>query len=336
MMAGHINNESVDLERSASQMDVDDIETFVIIHDQHLLLKYQQQGRFSSLRRLTYLFVGPRATDLLDDREDVIVARRLPDNIEQFPSLLSYTGWYSIARNKLAATRYVAVLEHDVTVSARFEDETLTALRGGHSIAGYLALGLTHPLYLQVTPWLARSLELAYGVDVRDMIRDHLRRGGTDQWTTSTNHAMRVDDLAGFVDWFLPVTEVFRHDPMGADVHERAIPVFCLLNRIEDRYLPGVLEHEQVASHGINRPPYESLERALAAQSVRAESLERDLAAQSVRAESLERAVAAQSVRAEEAEQLREVLLNSSSWRLTAPMRHIGRTMRLLRAWFSG
>ena len=58
-------------------------------------------------------------------------------------------------------------------------------------------------------------------------------------------------DLARFVDWFLPVTEVFRHDPMGSHVHERAIPVFCLLNQIEDRYVPGVLEHEQVASHGI-------------------------------------------------------------------------------------
>ena len=80
----------------------------------------------------------------------------------------------------------------------------------------------------------------------------------------------------------------------------------------------------------------EALERALAEQSVRAEALERALAEQSVRAEALERALAEQSVRTEEAENLCESLLNSSSWRLMAPIRHITRIMRLLRVWLLG
>jgi hypothetical protein len=352
----------------ASRLVRDEIETFVIIHDQQLLLEYEQQRKFPEIRRLRYVFVGSGAVSLVSERDDVIVARLLPDNIEQYPNLLSFTGWYAIARNKLITMDYVAVLEHDAFVSTKFERETVLALRGTHSIVGYLALGLAHPLFLHAGDWLVRSLAETYDIDVIGLVRGHLKRGGVDQWTTTTNHAMRADDLAAFVDWFLPLTPLFRHDPAGSYVHERAIPVYCLLNHIEDRYVPGVLEHAQVASHGIGGPSYEEVrrradgieplispvtlyermveaeralaaqsvrvgeaERALAAQSVRVEEAERALAAQSVRVEEAERALAAQSARVEEAEQLSSLLLNSTSWRLTRPMRRVGRILRRLR-----
>jgi hypothetical protein len=58
--------------------------------------------------------------------------------------------------------------------------------------------------------------------------------------------------LNKFVDWFLPMTEIFRHDPFGAYVHERAFFIFCVLNKINIRHLPNILEHKQLASHGIS------------------------------------------------------------------------------------
>lgn len=238
-----------------------ELEVFVVIHDERALLEHERLRTFTHLPRYRYLFVGMGSTEGLRGRDDVIVARSLPDNVEHHPLLLSFTAWYAIARNGLATTKRVALLEYDVTISADFAERTETALREGHRIVGYVPFPLSHPMYLHASPWLSRSLDTAYGIDLPLLIHNHLDNGGTDLWTATTNAAMRVDDLVAFVDWFLPLTPLFSNDPIGAHVHERTIPVFCLLNDIENLHLPDVLEHEQARSHGIFAVPQEEARR---------------------------------------------------------------------------
>ena len=237
-----------------------DLETFVIIHDQDALLRLESEGTFSNLSSFKFVFVGSRPTDLVYDREDVIVARLLPDNIEQHANLLSFTGWYAVARNDLAVARHVALLEYDVKVTAELERVTLAGLLDAHSIVGYVPVRLTNPMYLHSTPWFMEAMSSTYGIDVPALLREHLQGGGADLWTATTNHAMRREDLAAFVDWFMPLAQVFWHDPLGG-VHERAVPVFCLTRGIADRYSPGVLHHLQVESHGFACLPYEEAQR---------------------------------------------------------------------------
>lgn len=228
-----------------------DLEAFIIVHDERTLLEHERGRTFRSLPQHRYLFVGMGSTELLRGRDDVIVARSLPDNIELQPNLLAFTAWYAIARNGLATKGHIALLEYDVRVSDEFHGRTLSALGEARRIVGYVPFPLTHPMYLHATPWLTRSLNTVYGLDPPRLIGDHLAGGGADLWTSTTNAAMGIEDLAAFVDWFLPLTALFSHDPIGAHVHERTIPLFCLLNEIENLYIPGVLEHEQARSHGI-------------------------------------------------------------------------------------
>jgi len=216
-----------------------------------MLLEYEREGRYRNLSRRRYVFVGDGATDKIDSRDDVIVARMLPDNIEHHANLLSFTAWYAIARNDLAESGSVSILEYDVSIAESFTAETLAALSGTHCIAGYVPFKLSHPMFLHATPWFTNSLEAVYGVDADGIVRSHLGGGGRDLWTATTNISMRTGDLASFVDWFLPLTVRFRHDPIGAHVHERTIPIFCKLNQIENVYIPGVLKHTQARSHGI-------------------------------------------------------------------------------------
>lgn len=337
-----------------------DLETFIIIHDQRLLLEAEREGRFAGLGGHRYLFVGTGATDLLADRDDVIVARQLPDNIEEHPALLSFTGWYAVAGNRLARAPYVALLEYDVRVGEGFRQATLEALSAGLAIVGYVPERLTNPHFLHNTSWFSESLAATYGLDVAEMAREHLASGGADHWTASTNHAMRAEDLVAFVRWFTPLTPMFRHDLAASAVHERAIWVFCQSNGIEDVLVPGVLQHAQAASHGVSvslaevqrradaAPPLLTpadaharlfaADQALAAETARAASLEAALATERAYARSLEAALAEEAarvreqlVRAEGLEARHDALLHSRSWQLTEPLRAAGRVVRGVR-----
>jgi hypothetical protein len=218
-------------------------------------------------------------------------------------------------------------------------------------MAGYVPVRLTNPMYLHATPWLITSLSTTYGIDVSNLVREHLARGEVDRWTATSNHALCVGDLAAFVDWFLPLSEVFRDDPLGSGVHERAVPVFCLVCGIADRYVPGVLDHYQVESHGFAFPPYEEAatsadasvplltpagafsrllegDLALADQAAHSEELRSALTEQMALSEASRRALAEQTLRAESVERMNGAILGSRSWRAMAPARLVGRAAR--------
>ena len=234
-----------------NQLADDELEVFVVIHDQGRLLQCEQDERFFGIPRRRYVFVGPRPIDKLAGREDVVIARDLPDNIEQYPNLLSFTGWYAVARNHLATTRYVSLLEYDVTLRADFVAKTLALLRERAGIVGYVPFQLSHPMYLHATPWLIPALAEIYGLDVVQLVSEYLDRGGADLWTATSNASLSASDLKAVVDWILPLTRVYRHDPIGAHVHERTLKVFCLRHGIESHYVPDLLKHAQERSHQI-------------------------------------------------------------------------------------
>jgi hypothetical protein len=234
-----------------------EIETFVSVHDQELVLSCEHEARFARLPHYRYLFVGPRDVSRLKKLDNVIVARELPNNIEAHVNLLSFTAWYAVAKNGLARAPWVTMLEYDVRLAPDFSRRTLSSLRFGRRVIGYVAFPLSHPMYLHATPWLIPALRTAHGIDVPQMVRKHLDAGGVDQWTATTNVSLLTSDLEAFVEWFTPASLVFRHDPLGAHVHERALPVFCILKGFENLLLPDVLEHEQKRSHGIRARSWE-------------------------------------------------------------------------------
>lgn len=235
-------------------MAKDDIETFVIVHSAELILRCESEGRFTRLPSYTYLFVGNGDVSRLDHLDNLVVARDLADNIEQYSNLLSFTGWYAVARNGLATTRWVTLLEYDVHLQEDFVAKTLSALKAGASLVGYVPFPLSHPLYLHATPWLIPALRSARDIDAPRLIADHLRGGGADEWTATTNASFTSDDFVAFVDWFIPVSRLIRHDPIGAHVHERTLTMFCMLRGLRHCVIRNVLGHEQAGSHKISIP----------------------------------------------------------------------------------
>jgi hypothetical protein len=144
------------------------------------------------------------------------------------------------------------VLEYDIELTPNFYENTLQTLKKrDRAMAGYVVWPVNSPLYFNATPHLQRSLADVYKIDVELLIRTHYEKTGKRFWTSTSNMSMDKATFLDFVDWFIPLSETFREDPLGAHVHERCFKVYSILTEIPCFYLPKVLTHLQEKSHKI-------------------------------------------------------------------------------------
>jgi hypothetical protein len=212
---------------------------FIVCHDQEII----NEQRSSNYQ---WLFVGNGNTDNLENRS-VTVCRNLEKNIEQYPYLCSFTAWYAVAKNNLPKSDNITLIEYDTTIQSN--NPFHYKLNNNNQVICYSVTLFNHYVFYKSTPWLEISLKQIYDIDLYQFIRDN--RNQYKFWPTTTNMTLSKDILNRFVDWFLPMTEIFRHDPLGAYVHERAFFVFCVMNKIEFQYSANALNHKQKASHKI-------------------------------------------------------------------------------------
>ena len=98
------------------------IKTFIVVHDQDVILDSIRYKKYESIDNLIFLFVGNGDTSKIKDRTDVIVCRDLHYNIEQYKDLTSYTAWYAVWKNKLCEddVDYITFLEYDCIIKPNY------------------------------------------------------------------------------------------------------------------------------------------------------------------------------------------------------------------------
>jgi hypothetical protein len=225
------------------------IEYFIICHNQDLILEMIRKGSFDVLPGRRFLFVGHADCSLLEGREEVVVCRNLPDNIERFPKLCSFTGWYAVARNGLGSSENVCLLEYDVEVDASLHEKNLAVVGEGLDLCVSYFLEPLDLRFSRSTPWLEVALSRVRRLDLDAFMKGYL--GVMDvHWPCTTNMMMPAGVLNRFVNWFEPMTQVFRQDPLGSYVHERAFYVFCRMNEIAGVNLRDLVKHDCAMSHG--------------------------------------------------------------------------------------
>jgi hypothetical protein len=224
---------------------LDHIDYFIVCHDQNIILQRMQQDA----PNYRYLFVGHSNNTKLNNQ--TIICKHLKQNIEGYPNLCSFTAWYALARNNISIKNQICLLEYDAKLTDRFyryHENTVTNYINDQTIIAYSYTLTDHYVFYKSTPWLELSLMDTYGINLNDFIQDIKNQHPV--WPTTTNMCMTKQTLERFVEWFLPMTILFREDPLGSYVHERAFFVFCILNNIEIKYIKNpVLSHNQQKSH---------------------------------------------------------------------------------------
>jgi len=222
---------------------IGELDYFIVCHDQEII--NQQKLLKTRPSDCRWLFVGNKNTENLDS--STIICKNLEKNIEEYPYLCSFTAWLAVAKNNLAKSNNITLIEYDTIVKSN--NPSYYQLNYDNQIICYSITLFDHYVFYKSTPWLEISLKQIYGINLQQFVKDH--KNHYKFWPTTTNITLSKDILNRFVDWFLPMTKIFRHDPLGAYVHERAFFVFCVLNKIDISYSNKAIDHSQIASHKI-------------------------------------------------------------------------------------
>ena len=226
----------------------------VTIHSQDLLLDYEAANKFAGQSPVTYLFVGMGAVDKLAGLGNVIIARDLPDNIENMKFLVDFTSWYACVQNNLLEDGLVSLIQYDVSIQSDFSEVSQRALAGNlDGILGYSPVEMRNRNFIRDNMGFAPlrdACRTVYGIDVKAVLNTFMKHGPDPMWPATNNVAMHTDTLRDFVRWFTPLAHAMGNEKPVGHSFERAIKLFAVLTARTTTYDTSVLSHFQLNSHG--------------------------------------------------------------------------------------
>ena len=125
------------------------METFIFVHDENIILDYINANKFSKIKNLKYVFVGNNEIEKIKNLDNVIICRDLPYNLENYPKLTSFTGWYALWKNNLIKSNFINLFEYDVNLNDDIEDHINFNFSLGHNVIGYVPIVISND---EVTP----------------------------------------------------------------------------------------------------------------------------------------------------------------------------------------
>jgi hypothetical protein len=223
------------------------IETFIFLHNQDILLDFLDIKKFENLGKVTYVFLGDGDTSKINNLQNIIICKNLPINIEEYPKLTSFTGWYSIWKNKLYDSDYINLFEYDINLIGNFEETILKNI--DVDIIGYIPLNVHHYNFIKHKPW---SLDLLNSIDKNYQIKieSTIQSLPSDKFCSVTsNHTIKKECFESYMEWVEPMIDDIKHSKLSGHQIERSISLFYLLKNKQYKILPNILEHFQFDSH---------------------------------------------------------------------------------------
>jgi FkbM family methyltransferase len=95
-------------------------QTFIFVHDQKIIHDCDKTKKFSEMPNLKYVFLGYRDVGEIEGRDDVIIARNQPINIESKKNLVAWTGWYAVVKNNHVTADIVNLFEYDINLLSKW------------------------------------------------------------------------------------------------------------------------------------------------------------------------------------------------------------------------
>jgi hypothetical protein len=224
------------------------ISTFIFVHEQDIVEDYIKHEKFKELSNVKYVFVGNRDCSRLKNNPNVIICNELPFNIENYPKLTSYTGWYAIWKNKLYnPSHHINLLEYDVNISSNFERKVLKNLHC--DVIGYIPFSVHDYQFIKHKVWsdiLILSMQNNYNINVEDFI-DNLPLN--KECSMTSNHTFSGNAFEYYMNWIEPLIEDIKHSELSGHQVERSISLFYLTKDFKYKIIKDVLHHFQFDTH---------------------------------------------------------------------------------------
>ena len=128
------------------------METFIFVHDENIILDYINAKKFSNIKNLKYVFVGNNDVDKIKNLNNVIICKNLPHNLENYPKLTSFTGWYALWKNNLIKSNSINLFEYDVNINDDIEDHINFNFSLGYNVIGYVPILISEHNFIGASP----------------------------------------------------------------------------------------------------------------------------------------------------------------------------------------
>lgn len=228
-------------------------ETFIFCHDQDIILDYEKSGKFKNLKKYRYVFLGDKNIDKIDSNSKIIIARNLPLNIEEYPNINAYTGWYALWKNKIIQTPYVNLFEYDVILNNNLEQIISKFIYDGHKMIGYIPLSCTNYHFIDNKDWVEKlfgAIKEVHKVDLEKTIRIYMKQNPKMVWSTTSNCTMEISFFNEYMKWFEPLFQLIKDSKTAGHGHERSTTFFSLMYKHNPFITQGLIKHYQMNSHG--------------------------------------------------------------------------------------
>lgn len=225
-------------------------QSFIFCHNQNIIIDFKNNNKFKNLKNVKYIFLGNRDTNLIENFGDVIICRNLKYNIEEYPNLTSFSGWYAIWKNKLYSPGYLNLFEYDVNLLEDFTEMTEQAISKNCNIIGYIPFSPFDFNYLKNENWSKQLLESIlknYKVDVIEFV-SNLDENYVCSMTS--NHTFSSNIFEEYMLWMEPMVDDIKENYYSGHQMERSISLFYMINKIDNIHIiPDILYHFQFDSH---------------------------------------------------------------------------------------
>lgn len=225
------------------------IQTFIFVHDQDIILDFIEKKRFSEFENFKWVFLGDKEINKVKHLDNFICCRKLSDNIEKYKNLTSFTGWYSLYKNNLIDCEYVNLFEYDINYVRGFVDINKEMIKKHFDFIGYVPIPMSDPNYLKFTKFsdkLIDSILNRTNVNVYDLVNS---LNPNSVWSSSSNSTWKSSVLFDYMEWFIQFLDDINESEFAGHMHERSISFYYLIKNIYVFLEKNLIEHFQLNSH---------------------------------------------------------------------------------------
>jgi hypothetical protein len=241
------NNLPVDITKTE-----DVSETFIFVHDQDLILQFEENNKFGNIKNYKYVFLGKRDIDKIEDNEKVIVARKYENNLEDYPLFTSYTGWYILWKYKLITKKYVSLFEYDIVLNEFIEQSQSKFFYDNSEMIGYVPFPVSNFHFIENKNWVENiftAIKKIYKLDIERTLKLIVSKTPNAYWSSTSNTTFKYEIFDEFMKWFEPIGNEIKETKTCGHAHERAISFFYMTKNKKMTLTQGLLQHLQMDSH---------------------------------------------------------------------------------------
>lgn len=229
------------------------IETYIFVHDQEIILDFISKNRFSDLENVKYVFLSHRKSDKIEHLKNVIIIKNYENNLENYPKLTSFTGWYILWKNNIIKSDYVNLFEYDINYIKQFPKINIDLINKNFDIIGYFPMLINDPVYIKMRQYvdgLITSIKNKTNIDIDKLINMLYIKNNNSVWSSSSNSTWKVSEWIKYMNWFSNFIEDIKDNPYCGHMHERSISFFYFIYNLNVINMPHLMEHLQLNTHG--------------------------------------------------------------------------------------